>query len=119
MKEKIKNMNNKVKNLLKVGVVLTLLLFITIIVYINNSFTILATLQKYNTYETNTNASNELPEEQLKRDKQANYCYLSDIEYVKDKSSVGWGSITLDKNIDTNKNNGLITLIVDGKKKSF
>ena len=47
------------------------------------------------------------------------YKYLSDIEYVKDKSSVEWGSITLDSNLETTYNDGLITLIVDGKKKRF
>ncbi len=54
------------------------------------------------------------------------YKYLSDIEYIKEptetiseKSSVEWGSITLDSNLETQYNNGLITLIVDGEKKSF
>ncbi len=45
--------------------------------------------------------------------------YLSDIEYMKDKSSVQWGSITLDSNLETQYNNGLITLIVEGKKTHF
>ncbi len=47
------------------------------------------------------------------------YRYLSDIDYIKEQSSVGWGAITLDQNLDTSVNNGLISLIVDGKKKSF
>ena len=47
------------------------------------------------------------------------YQYLSDIKYVSNQSSVGWGSITLDKNLDTKYNNGLITLIVDGQQKKF
>ena len=45
--------------------------------------------------------------------------YLSDIEYVKDQSSVEWGSITLDSNLENQYNNGLITLIVKGKKTHF
>ena len=45
--------------------------------------------------------------------------YLSDIDYIEDKTSVGWGSVTLDQNLDTNVNNGLISLIVEGKKKAF
>ncbi len=45
-------------------------------------------------------------------------CYLSDIPYRSD-SSVGWGAITYDKNLDTSKNNGMISLIVDGEKKQF
>ena len=49
-----------------------------------------------------------------------NMCsYLSDIEYIKDQSSVEWGSITLDSNLETQYNNGLITLMVDGKKMHF
>jgi len=47
------------------------------------------------------------------------YRYLSDIEYIKDKTSVGWGNILFDKNINTNINNGLITVNIDGEKKSF
>lgn len=46
------------------------------------------------------------------------HCYLSDIKYMSG-SSVGWGSITLDKNLDSNTNGGLITLLVDGQKKKF
>ena len=47
------------------------------------------------------------------------YRYLSDIEYDKNQSYVGWGSITLDQNLDSSKNNGLISLVVDGKVKTF
>ena len=47
------------------------------------------------------------------------FCYLSDIPYIKDQSSVGWGSITLDRNLESGYNNGLITLIVDGQKRQF
>ena len=44
--------------------------------------------------------------------------YLSDIPYQSAK--VGWGSVTLDQNLDTKYNNGLITLIMeDGTQKSF
>ena len=45
--------------------------------------------------------------------------YLSDLEYDKENSKVEWGSITLDSNLETQYNNGLITLIVDGKKTHF
>ncbi len=49
-----------------------------------------------------------------------NMCkYLSDIKYVAEESSVEWGSITLDSNLETQYNNGLITLIVEGKKTHF
>ncbi len=47
------------------------------------------------------------------------YKYLSDIEYIKDQSSVQWGSITLDGNLETQYNGGLITLLVNGKKTPF
>ncbi|MCI8309161.1 MAG: hypothetical protein HFJ57_07585 [Clostridia bacterium] len=50
---------------------------------------------------------------------QKQYCYLSDIKYITTQSSVGWGSITYDKNLDTKYNDGLITVIVDGKPKKF
>ncbi|MCI8575147.1 MAG: hypothetical protein HFI09_01625 [Bacilli bacterium] len=49
----------------------------------------------------------------------SSFVYLSDIPYEKDKSSVGWGSITLDANLESSYNNGLITLIVNGKAKKF
>ncbi len=45
--------------------------------------------------------------------------YLSDIEYDKKQSSVEWGSITIDSNLETQYNNGLISLMVDGKKTTF
>ena len=56
-----------------------------------------------------------LAAEQSEEDK---FCYLSDIKYGTG-SSVGWGSITYDKNLDSSKNNGKITLLVDGQKKQF
>ncbi len=45
--------------------------------------------------------------------------YLSDIDYVKSETSVGWGSITLDANLDASKNDGLITLLVNKQVKKF
>ncbi|MCI8568029.1 MAG: hypothetical protein HFG48_01775, partial [Bacilli bacterium] len=45
--------------------------------------------------------------------------YLSDMEYIKDQSSVGYGNVVLDANIDSHLNNGLLTLIVDGNKRTF
>ena len=45
--------------------------------------------------------------------------YLSDIDYIKDKTSVGWGNIKLDENYESNINNGLITVNIDGVKTSF
>ncbi len=48
-----------------------------------------------------------------------NYVYLSDVPYISEQSGVGWGTITLDSNLDANANNGLIALNVDGKKKLF
>lgn len=46
-------------------------------------------------------------------DEPEKYIYLSDIPYVADQSSVGWGSITT----DTNPDGGVITLIINGEKK--
>ncbi len=49
-----------------------------------------------------------------------NMCkYLSDIEYDKEQSSAGWGSITLDSNLENQYNHGLITLMINGEKKYF
>ncbi len=45
--------------------------------------------------------------------------YLSDIEYIKEDSKVEWGSITLDSNLETQYNHGLIALIVENNKKYF
>ena len=47
------------------------------------------------------------------------YKYLSDIPYDKTQSKVGWGSLTLDSNLETQHNYGLITLIVENKKTYF
>ena len=48
-------------------------------------------------------------------DEEKKFIYLSDINYVKEQSSVGWGSIRMDANPD----GGVISLIVDGQKKQF
>ncbi len=53
------------------------------------------------------------------REVKKDYVYLSDIPYVKNQTSVGWGSLTLDKNLETKYNNGLISLIVNGKQELF
>ena len=53
------------------------------------------------------------------KSKNSNFVYLSDIEYQKDKTTVGWGTIQLDQNYETKYNNGLITVNIEGKKKSF
>ena len=45
--------------------------------------------------------------------------YLSDIKYDEKESKVEWGSITLDSNLETQYNSGLITLLLDGKKTHF
>ncbi|MBD5631680.1 MAG: hypothetical protein HDP34_00395, partial [Clostridia bacterium] len=45
-------------------------------------------------------------------------CYLSDIQYMQG-SYAGWGNITLDQNMDSNANGGIITLIINGKKTRF
>jgi len=47
------------------------------------------------------------------------FIYLSDIPYIKEQSHVGWGSLTLDANLESQYNNGLISLIVDGNQKLF
>ncbi len=46
------------------------------------------------------------------------FVYLSDIPYEKELSGVGWGTIKLDQSYESD-NNGLISLIVDGEKKTF
>ncbi len=52
------------------------------------------------------------------KDENEKFSYLSDLSY-ESGSTVGWGSITFDRNLDSSKNNGMITLMVNGQKKSF
>ncbi len=47
------------------------------------------------------------------------YKYLSDIKYDTTQSKVGWGSITLDSNLETQHNYGLITLLLGNEKTYF
>lgn len=47
--------------------------------------------------------------------KESDFIYLTDIDYLKEQSNVGWGKITFDKNSD----GGLLSLIVDGKRTYF
>ncbi len=51
--------------------------------------------------------------------KESKFCYLSDIPYIAEQSSVGWGSITLDQNLETKYNDGLIALQIDDQVKFF
>lgn len=78
-----------------------------IVIVVGLSFTILIICLIVSGINTKTSFSDTIEEKE--------FTYLSDIPYEKDQSSVGWGSITLDQNLS----NGLITLIVDGKQKSF
>ena len=50
---------------------------------------------------------------------ESDFLYLSDTPYMKEQSSVGYGEVVLDGNINTSYNNGLITLNIDGVKTSF
>ncbi len=59
-----------------------------------------------------SNVISNLPEEK-------EFVYLSDIPYIKEQSSVGWGNITLDANLEARYNNGLIALTVNGENKLF
>lgn len=45
--------------------------------------------------------------------------YLSDMNYIKEQTSVGYGSVTLDSNLDPKSNNGLLSLLVDGENRTF
>ncbi|MCI8362712.1 MAG: hypothetical protein HFJ41_06310 [Clostridia bacterium] len=51
--------------------------------------------------------------------KESKFCYLSDIPYIAEQSRVGWGSITLDQNLETQYNDGLIALQIDNQVKFF
>ena len=92
MKKNIKNNEDKTKFLLKLTFCFAFLLIIFL-------------LPKNKTFAAEQNENND-------------FCYLSDIPYRSD-STVGWGSITLDKNLDTSVNKGMITLMIDGEKKQF
>ncbi len=68
----------------------------------------LQVLNEFNDYRKESKATESNP----------NYIYLSDINYLqgKENSYVGWGEVKLDKKVD---GEGLITLIVDGKREAF
>ena len=83
--------NDKTKIKILIGVLIVLILTIPAMIHISNSA--------------------------VATSKQA--IYLSDIPYIQEKSFVGWGSITLDKNLQSNANGGLITLMIDGTKSNF
>jgi len=107
--------NKRVKNLLS-GMVGSgfLLILIGIVLSINTINQVEDTnafkYQDNNSIKNSTRAKSTTEKE---------FIYLSDIPYIKEQSSVGWGSITLDANLDAKVNNGLITLIINGNQKQF
>ncbi len=107
MERNMENKNSKIKFLLKINICFVILFMLFLVQQcLTNGF-----------YVTLANSDIETRNNEAISDKA--YTYLSDINYVKDQSSVGWGNITLDKNLDTKYNSGLITLNVDGQQRQF
>ena len=108
-----KNIKNKKGSLLFIGIISIILLLILFISLKNTgeSIQVAKQSQPKKLEEVYYLSKNNEAQDMCK--------YLSDIEYVKDQSSVEWGSITLDSNLENQYNNGLITLIVEGKKTHF
>ncbi len=97
-------------------IIVTFILLVTMFLSLKDIIINLKIGQNYDVKMTQAEKSYYLAENNESED----MCkYLSDIDYIKDKSSVEWGSITLDSNLETQHNNGLITLMIDGKKTHF
>ena len=105
MEKNIKNNLSKYKGLSKIAICFALLL---VVFLLDNGKLLGDSCISF--------ASSEVGAKQVEEKK---YCYLSDIPYVKELSNVAWGSITLDQNLETKYNNGLITLIVNGEQRKF
>ena len=112
MKENIIIKKSKTKILLKITISFILLLTIFLSMQGKNI------IGKEAAFAAEVEQS-ESEENEKNENVEKDYIYLSDIKYIANQSSVGWGSITLDRNLESKYNNGLITLIVDGQKKQF
>ena len=64
----------------------------------------------------NINVESSISDDKVK---DRDYMYLTDIPYIKEQSSVGWGNLTLDANLEPGYNSGMIALIVNGQTKKF
>lgn len=107
MEDNIINKKSKNKFLFKIIICFALLLMIFFTIQENlGSSVVLA----------NDEVKEVLEKEKNNKEK---FIYLSDIPYIEEQSSVGWGNITLDGNLDKNYNNGWIALKVNGKIQYF
>ncbi len=79
-----------------------------IVIVVGLLFTMLIIFLIVSQINTKTSFSDTIEEKE--------FTYLSDIPYIKEQSSVGWGNITIDKNVD---NTNMISLIVNGQRKYF
>jgi len=79
-----------------------------IVIVIGLSFTMLIIFLIVSQINTKTSFSDTIEEKE--------FTYLSDIPYIKEQSSVGWGNITIDQTVE---NANMISLIVSGQRKYF
>lgn len=113
-----KNIKNKKVFLFAIFICFTIILFIFLT--LKPTKTSLAQKQNQETEEITKTTEVKLDHKYyLSSNNPKMYQYLSDIPYDTEKSSVGWGSITLDQNLDANVNNGLITLNIEGNPTQF
>ncbi len=79
-----------------------------IVIVIGLLFTMLIIFLIVSEINTKTSFSDTIEEK--------DYTYLSDIPYIKEQSSVGWGNITIDQTVE---NANMISLIINGQRKYF
>lgn len=123
----MKERNYKRKNILKLTIVLIFCCF-TIFSGLFLSMTLehkvsIAKISNQNalsggTVNSGDKKSSKTAYQSVTKSEDNQVCYVSDIKYMQG-SSVGWGNITLDQNMDSNANGGIITLIINGKKTRF
>ena len=109
-------MNKNMKNKLLFIVIISLILLPIIFLSLQNNVKILNIAQQVQPKKMEGSDDNYYTSKVTNNE---DIYYLSDIKYDEKESKVEWGSITLDSNLETQYNSGLITLLLDGKKTHF
>ncbi len=110
-----KNISTKLITIIIFSLILLLTIFLSLENTIKN-VTIAKQIEKSNIKKMETTEDNYYTS---KVNNNEDIYYLSDIKYDEKESKVEWGSITLDGNLETQYNSGLITLLLNGKKTHF
>ena len=110
---------NKERKLMPILIIIiSFILALIIFLSLKNIITSLNIGQNYAKKEVKGEEKYYLAENSKTEDESQDMCkYLSDIEYIKNESNVEWGSITLDSNLETQYNHGLITLLEEKEGK--